>query len=50
MTKKEAKIRFFSVTVDLVTKLELERLSKKKDRSESWITEKAIALLDEELI
>ena len=48
--KKEAKIRFFSVTVDLVTKLKLERLARKKDRSESWITEKAISLLDEELL
>ncbi len=50
MIKKEAKIRFFSVTVDLATKLDIERLSKKKDRSESWIVEKAVELLDEELI
>ncbi len=48
--KKEIKVRFFTVTVDLVTKLEIERLAKKKDRSESWITEKAIQLLDEELL
>ncbi len=47
MMKKEAKIRFFSVTVDLITKLKLERLSKKKDRSESWITEKAIDKINE---
>ncbi len=48
--KKEIKIRFFSVTVDLQTKLKIEALAKKKDRSESWITEKAIELLDEELL
>ena len=48
--KKEAKIRFFSVTVDMQTKLKIESLAKKKDRSESWITEKAIELLDEELL
>ncbi len=44
------KPRFYSVTVDAKAKLKLERLHKKKDRSESWIAEKAIELLDEELI
>ncbi len=44
------KPRFFSVTIDAKAKIKLERLRKKKDRSESWIAEKAIELLDEEKI
>ncbi len=44
------KPRFFSVSLDAKAKLRLERLSKKKERSQSWIAEKAIELLDEELI
>ncbi len=44
------KPRWFSVTIDAKAKLKVERLAKRKDRSESWITEKAIELLDEELI
>ena len=47
---KIEKPRFFSVTIDAKAKIKLERLHKKKDRSESWIAEKAIELLDEELI
>jgi len=39
---KEAKIRFFSITVDLTAKLKVEKLARSKDRSESWVTEKAI--------
>lgn len=50
MPKKEVKVRFFTVSVDMKTKLKIEGLARKKDRSESWITEQAIELLDEELL
>lgn len=37
----------FSVTVNYVTKLKLEKLARHTQRSESWITEKAIKEIEE---
>jgi len=46
--KKEFKIRFHSITVDTMAKLKVEGLAKEFDRSESWITERAIDRLKKE--
>lgn len=46
--KREIKIRFHSITVDTLAKLKVEGLAKEFDRSESWITERAIDKLSKE--